>query len=520
MTRSALAFLLVLCAATAYAGPNYSITAEPYIAGGLFTTPLIPKEDEDITITIRATCAGGASQSLSANVTIINDKGAPIHEEEIALQASVPVEGEETPKDAPPTAEGTVVWRSAKNGLFRVKAALDPKNTIAEDDESDNDATLVLPVTVAGPGRDLHFPWYREVQTTRWCTSITSSQKCRRLLERGVKPLNWEFGGMSWCYYDKERAKNEPEAVLQEFRELFYGKFATDADVYGFGIDEVGGYPGSWKLRASVASLESLVKAKAENPDRYFVVWNAGGLRPEVAALCRDGADVLLLETYLWRALPGELGFQDIYAALDSRIQPHIRATDLFQPIYGNHCYTLFGLDTSERPDRIELGELEQVIRYIRRKFPEMRGVGWYTGGYGEYGLVRTEETDHHHEAVQRKADTLCFEYWIKPCLTLMQESLWLSENDDGSLDLVLAVSNIGGIDASSVEVEFLADGASIGKRRIDCVPAGTGRHDSTVQVRQPCPAGCGPRHFEAQIVGVSNATVLDPAIELTRFIN
>ncbi|MBN2312190.1 MAG: hypothetical protein JXR94_24640, partial [Candidatus Hydrogenedentes bacterium] len=290
---------------------------------------------------------------------------------------------------------------------------------------------------------------------------------------------------------------------------------------YGSGIDEIGGYPGSWKFKASAASMRALARAKAEKPDKFFAVWSGGGLRPELGALCRQGADLLLLETYLWRALPDELGTEDIYGAIVSRMEPFVRATDMFQPAYGNHCYTLLAFDTSERPDRTDLGELEQVVRFVRKRFPEMRGVGWYTGGYGNehYGMVRTEETDRHHDAVQRRADALCFEYWVKPCVTLMQESLWLTREEDGGTVLTAAVNNIGGVDAGEVTVAFSVDGKPLRKQWTGRVPAGAGRNESMVLVKEPITVRPGAHSFEARIVSAPGATVLEPIARLDRFI-
>ncbi len=496
--------------------PNYSITAEPYLTGGLFTNPLIPKAGEVTTITVRATCVNASPEGVKAEATIRNDQGIAVHREMLTLQPTPLAEGIEPA--VPPTAKAVFTWQSPKNGMFKVKVALDPDNAVIESDERDNVTSLTLPVTVAGNGRALHFPWYREFPQARWCTCITSTQKEKRFLERGVLPLKWEYGGMSWSYYDKERAKTDPEAELERLYDTFYKKYTTDADVCGLGIDEIGGYPGSWKFKASLASMKALVQARADKPGLFYAVWNGGGVRPELAAYCRFGADLLLLETYLWRGLPDALGTHDIFAALESRVEPFMRETDMFQPAYGNACYTLIALDTSERPDRMGLGELEQVVRFIRRRFPEMRGIGWYNGGYGHYGLVRTEETDRHHNAIERKADDLCFQYWVKPCITLMQENLWLSQNDDGSNDLVLMVSNIGGINATGATIEFFADGASIGKHVID-VSAGDARHDSTVKVRQRVPSESGPHQFEARIIQAGNATVLDPIIKLERYL-
>lgn len=488
--------------------PNYSIKAEPYLTGGLFTDPLIPKAGEATTITVRAACSNAAPESVDAEATIRNDRGIVVHHEKLKLQPTPLVEGEEPA--TPPRAEAAFTWQSPTNGMFQVQVALDPGNAVTEGDERDNAASLILPVTVAGNGRALHFPWYREFSEARWCTCITSTRKDKRYLERGVLPLKWDYGGMSWSYYDKERAQSDPEAELKNVYDTFYKKYTTDADICGLGIDEIGGYPGTWKFKASLASMQALVKARADKPGLFYAVWNGGGMRPELAAYCRFGADLLLLETYLWRGHPDALGTHDIFAAIESRVEPFMRETDMFQPAYGNECYTLIALDTSERPDRMSCGELEQVVRFIRKRFPEMRGIGWYTGGYGNYGLVRTEETDRHHDAIKRKADDLCFEYWVKPCVTLMQENLWLSENADGSNDLVLMVSNIGGMDATDVAIEFFADGASVGTRVID-VPAGEARHDCTVQVRQPVPLESGSHQFEARIARSPNATVLDP---------
>ncbi len=522
MSKVIVVCMMFLTGSIAVAAPNYAISSEPYFTGGLFTDPLIPHAGREITIGVRARCDGGAKQKPSAQIEVLNAAGETVFKKELRLQPSPVAEPDKREKNAPPEtpqAETSVAWTPENNGLFRVRAVIDPGNAVHEADESDNAAELALPVVVAGKGGELHFPWYRESPNTRWCTCITSSEKTKRLLERGVTPLNWSYGGMSWSNYDKEKAKTDPGAVLADIEKAFYERFTDTADVCGFGIDEVGGYPNTFSLDASVASLKALARAKAEMPSRCFAVWSGGGLRPEVAAYCRKGADLLLIETYLWRALPDELGCQDIYAGLDARIGPFIRSMDMFQPAYGNPCHTLFGLDTSERPDRTDPGELEQVVRYIRQKYPEMRGVAWYNGGYGGYGLKRNAETDKHHESVLRKADDLCFQYWIKPCITLMDRSLWLSEDAQGGKSLVLAVNNLGSIDSGEVVVEFFADGSSLGTQRIDCVPAGTGRNRCMAQIRQPIGAGGGPHVFKALIASAPGATVLDESVELPRYV-
>ena len=512
MFRSAAVVMLLVCVAivsvtSAYAEPNISISADPYLTGGLFTNPLLPREGQDVEITVRAVCSGTIRKQIQARLTVLDPKGNKVDEKALVLE-----KGKET-------AEAVWSWSSDRNGLYTVRAELDPENKVAEENEEDNVAELILPVIVKG--RAMHFAWYKCMPGTRWATCVTSTRggEHERLAERGVLPLNWAYGGMSWSYYDKEKAKTHPEEVLADIEELFFEKYSGDADVYGFGIDECGGYPGTWAFDASIASMKGLIRARREQRGRFFAVWNGGGLRPELAAVYRRAADLLLLETYLWRALPDELGVEDVYQIIIDRIEPTVRSCDMFQPAYGNHCYTLIALDTSERPDRVDLGEQEQVVRFIRRRFPEMRGIAWYTGGYGGYGREKTKETDRQHDAVLANADRLCFAYFIKPCVTLMRESLWLNHNQDGSTVLTAAVSNIGGVDAGEVAVEFFMDGASVGVQAADMVPAGPNRNENRVFLKQPVSVQSGPHTFEARITAAPGSTVLDNAIELERFV-
>jgi len=250
-------------------------------------------------------------------------------------------------------------------------------------------------------------------------------------------------------------------------------------------------------------------------------VWNGGGPRPELASVVRQGADLFLLETYLWRALPDELGTEDIYAAIEARLSPYIRNTDMFQPAYGNDCYTLLALDTSERPDRTTLGEQEEVIRYIRQRFPEMRGIAWYNGVYGskDYGLERAKEMDRHHEAVQRNADRLCFEYWVKPCLTFLPRSIWLEREKSGDFSLIAALSNIGAVDSGPVEVELLSDGQVIATKSAGSVPAGANRNEDRALFVERVDVGRGPHMVSARVISAPGSTVLEGSVSLERFI-
>jgi len=488
-------------------GADLSITADPYLTGGLFSSPVLAQEGGAVTVTVRASCTGELSADPRARLTLTGPDGKVLAEPTLVLKRE---------KDR---AEGHWTWTAAGNGLYEIKVVLDPESAISETREDNNTARLTLPVVVEG--RKLHFAWYREIPTARWTTCVTSTGEDAhaRLAERGVIPLNWEYGGMSWGYCDAKVATEGAEKVLADVEKLFYEKFTRAGDIHGFGIDECGGYPGSFGQQKSIASMKALVRAKKEMPDRFFAVWNGGGLSLELAPYYRQGVDLLLLETYVWRAIPDALGAEDIYAVIRDRVDPIVRSADMLMPAYGNHCYTLIALDTSERPDRIDLGEQEQVIRFIRRICPEMRGIAWYTGGYGGYGLQRTAETDRHHQAVLANADRLCFDYFIKACVTLMRESLWPVRSADGRWTLTAAVSNVGAIDAGEVSVEFVVDGRVVGVQTAKKIPAGSGRNQNRVLLKQPVELADGLHNFAARIVKASGATVLDAVAQCTRMV-
>ena len=488
---------------------DVAITADPYASGGLFTNPVLPAEEEIVTITVRATVEGEAPDHINADLTIVAPDGTEQHYP-VAL---VPGEGEAT---------GCIEWEAGRNGLYTVTAKLSPAKTMTEANKANRTAQIVLPVIARD--KKLHFVWYREVPTMRWTTCVTSandSAQCERLAEHGVIPLNWEYGGASWSYYDKEKAEAEPDAVLKEFEEVFDDKFTDELPEAsrGKGIDETGGYPGTWKEQASAASMRALVRAKHQHPERFFAVWHGGGLRTALAQYYRQGVDLLLLETYVFRAIPQALSINDIYQMIRDRLDPLIRSADMFAPAYGNYCYTLIALDSSERPDYIDLGEQEQVIRFIRRICPEMCGIAWYNGGYGGYGLDKSPAMDAHHEAVLANADQLFFDYYIKPCVTLMRESLWLGKNEAGSDELTAAISNIGGIDSGEVTVEFRVDGKHLATQTVPMVPAGPNRTANRVLLKQPLSLPSGLHEFDARLIAAPGATVLDAVARCERMV-
>ena len=515
MNRLLTTCMILLLVSPAVCGEplNISLDKKSYMEGGLFSKPLLPLAGEEVTVTVRASYTGELSEDVEAALVLVDSRGKTVAQEKLSLVA----------KDG--IAQGAWTWKSEKNGLYKVRATVDPENRLKESTEADNTREMILPVLVQG--RKLFFPWYREMPGLRWANCFTTAGKKiqkDRLRERGVLPLNWEYGGMSWTNYDPQKAEEDPDAVLAKIESIFYKKFSTpNEEVYGFGMDEIGGWPGTFKARKSAVSMQALAKARGKVPGRFYVAWNGGGVNGDIVKHCRSCVDLLLLETYIWRALPEDLGTEDIYQSIQDRLDPFIRGADMLIPAYGNPCYTLIALDTSERPDITNLGEMEQVVRYIRRICPEMRGLGWYNGGYGSshWGIKEfTPEIERKHNEIIARADQLCFEYYIKPCLSFMRESLWMEQNDAGQWFLTAAISNIGGMDSGPVEVEFLVDGKPSGRQQVSAVPAGPNRNHNRAFLKHALDIKPGSHRFEARLVSAPDSTVLDPLVELKRFVH
>ena len=186
---------------------NLLLGTQSYLEGGLFSDPLLPLEGETVTVTVRAKASAELSGTVNAALVLLDPQENAIRNETLTLEA----------KDGYLQAFWT--WTPKKNGLYRVKVTVDPENRIEESSEDDNTAEMVLPVLVEG--RKLFFPWYREMPGLRWatCFTCTGKEQKQRLFERGVLPLNWEYGGMSWTYYDKEKAKTDPDDLVRFFAE-------------------------------------------------------------------------------------------------------------------------------------------------------------------------------------------------------------------------------------------------------------------------------------------------------------
>ncbi len=268
--------LLATVLPTVASAVDLSVSAEQYATGGLFATPLIPGEDQEVTITVRATVEGPAPPSIPCRLTITAAGGE-------AWQQDLPLalhEGQ---------ASGEHKWTPADNGEYRVLAALDPGNEIDESDEANNDASIVLPVVL--PGRKPHFPWFAARDYLRWPTIWAGSfdhAQIEQWVERGVMPLSWRWGNN----YPSEFGEDD-----------FYEHYVDFGGTPGIAVDECGYYPDTLSLHETerdsgigqfVPCLRGMQRANKDNPDAFFLLWQAGTLYPEQAAMYRDACDLLV----------------------------------------------------------------------------------------------------------------------------------------------------------------------------------------------------------------------------------
>ncbi len=494
-------FVLLLVLTCSCFAQNLAIKTSPYLQSGLYTRPVLPEEGKPVKIVVRAACNKIKEKSVSARIEIISRDNQQVENKIISLPVTNKI------------AAGEIDFSSKHNGIYTVKVTLDPENKIKESNENDNVYTLILPIVK----RKLNFAWWVENPQVRWATCITTVEQkdVARIKEHGVIPLRWVWGGASWRY-NKKKAATQPAQLLQELEEKFYKIYSSPEKwLRGFGIDETGGYGGAFQEKTSIASMKALVRAKKKMPERFFAVWHSGGVRAELAKHYRNACDLLLLELYPWWYIPHYLGTDDIYQMVRNRLDPFLRGNDMIVST-GHSCYTLIALSTSIHPDYVDLGEQEQMVRFIRRICPEMRGLAWYTGSMM---CKRTKQILEHNSEILRNADRLDFEYYIKPCITLMRESMWITRTKEGNI-LTVAVSNIGGVDSGKVAIKFLCDGKKIGVGQVAKIPAGRNRTEDRVLMKCRLPKlSRGMHKFAAKIVEVEYGTVLDGTIGMDRMI-
>ncbi len=265
------------------------------------------------------------------------------------------------------------------------------------------DTTLSQDVYVTP--RELQFIWFGVPNEAQWATTVCNASlphEVGRWQRRGVAALGWSGG---YCYRDK-------------FDEDGFTGYWTDGlkgHPTGIAIDEFGNHDGK---PTDLQMANALLRAHRAVPDKTIVVWQAGVSPWEVAASYTVAADWVVFECYMNY-------FNNRRHHFDVRIK-RLREFGLMHKTVLGLCCTSDKIGTTAEG-------LEQQVRYVRRKAPEMPGLGFYKA----YGTGA---------ALVPVADELCFKYFVMPTILT-----WV----DSRIATRVLVRNIGATPARDVDVEF-----------------------------------------------------------------
>jgi hypothetical protein len=290
----------------------------------------------------------------------------------------------------------------------------------------------------------------------------------------------------------------------------------------GIAVDECGYYPDTldpgaeqegWAVGKFVACLRGMQRAKKENPHAFFFMWHSGTLYPEQAAMYRKACDLIVLESYVTYYMPKGLYTESVYSALDMKMSA-ARQVDMLNAT-GKGPQVVTSIDL--HPQNFHRGEVENIIRHLRRTWPEMRGFGIFGG------LMPEDATEQQREkavADERFVDDLYFRYFVPPVLTILPGNVWVTKNA-GTRDyrVEAAVSNIGGMDAGRVRVRLSAGGRRLDTVGLERVAAGNHLLENRVIAAARWRPRPGNHVLEARIESAPGSTVVDARGRIEYFV-
>lgn len=352
--------------------------------GHLATMPRLPVAHQPATVMLDLrNPRKGAERTIRARCRLIDEQGKEL------------VVAEPVSREVPPLCGVTVHIPMTMPGPGRYKIVA------RADGEKQADASETVYVL----SRELQFIWYGVPEQARWVTMLTTvsqQQEIERWRRRGVVALGWSGG---YCYRDKYDEEGFAHYWIERL----------ERHPVGTAVDEFGNHAGKPTDRQMA---NGLLRAHRALPKKSIVIWQAGLTPPEAADAYRIAADWIIPECYMNY-------FNNRFAHFDTRIELLRDLGLIHKCVMGLSC-------TSDKIGTTAAG-LEQQVRYVRRKAPEMPGLGFYKA----YGTGA---------ALVPVADRLCYEYFIKPTI--------LAERCPRKPGRVL-LRNIGSLPASDVETVF-----------------------------------------------------------------
>jgi len=391
----------------------------------VFVAPVVPIVDRELEIRL---FSAPAAQELTFSVS---------------LEGKAVFEGRAAPAD-----DGKVAatWTPTETGFYTVRFDLGDGRAVSRE----------FPVVWT----DLYFLtwgvlWPDEIERVRYVLAHAviagkvdrhpMSESIPMLKKRGAKLIKWTGG-----------ARGLPEETLDDetIERLVEEWSAPIRDGYdGIFMDEFGAWPTPGEIRRLASLHEAFAELRKQNPDMIIMPANGGALLREEGSMYKASEAVALLETYP-QYITEFTATHSIKEHIDHRIMV-ARNTDLIH--YGkgrNTALILLGTRCSPTAHEEPVEpELEDYVRYIKKKAPEMRGIAFYGGRYGT--MIETQ-------------DRLCLEYFIKPVVDVRAIKFSdYSPRVGEPVDVLPEIHNLGGMTAKRVRVNVYAAGPGAGSRSL-----------------------------------------------------
>ncbi len=191
------------------------------------------------------------------------------------------------------------------------------------------------------------------------------------LIARGVLPLDWRGGAVN--------ADRSVEQLVD------YWCRAEREGYVGIAIDEFVSWGANSSVNAKLA--RALVLTKQNCPDLFIAVWHGGLLSRQLAEAFREGADLVLLESYVAGSFVFRLALS--YNLLVARAAGISDKAVFALEIKGSDP-DAEELSSSERANSADV--LEAQMRWIKKNAPEMPGIAFFAPGAG---LELLKKADH-----------------------------------------------------------------------------------------------------------------------------
>ncbi len=380
-------------------------------------------------------------------------------------------------------------WIPHTNGYCKIKVEINS-------DKDKSSGEITVPVVA----HQMYFPWFGG--------HIAGNEKLKYanvvMAVEGSNTAYWKNRGAITCLW--KGVIKEIKTPVEYTNYLRQGLSNLPISANGIMIDEMGNYTDAAIL--AMPQFQGLQDFNQNSPEYFTCLWICGSLRASYCNITKNlyrkkGVDLLLLECYSNFLVP-EFKSYSRYAYYDQRIEM-ARQQDIMHN-------TLITLGITDNADKFNLEpyEIEDEVRYVRRKAPEMPGVGFF-----------------HANGIKKEmvpiADDLCRKYYIEPVLQIWSHDLQvdnLTPKAGEEFRIIANFYNIGGMDAEKAKVKIYLDDEIIATEiiRVPALKTGESPKPATVMVKTK-PSKSKYYMLRAEISPLSPATVLDGRVERSVYV-